>query len=91
MSHPLRLALALWCLQVLVLALGASLLMYADGSWVDPFERVRAVRNFMANPVEMIAVEAFGTFCLLVGLSGVTDSRGSLFDSVWERYVPLFK
>ncbi len=86
----LRLGLALWCLQVLILAIGASLLAYADGSWMDPLERVRMVRNFMANPVEMIAVEAFGTLCILVGISGTTDSGASLLDSVWESYMPLF-
>ena len=48
-GRALRLGLALWCIQVLVLAIGASLLKYGDGSWVDPLERLRVVRNFMAN------------------------------------------
>jgi hypothetical protein len=49
-GRALRLVLALWCIQVLVLAIGASLLKYGDGSWVGPLERVRVVRNLMANP-----------------------------------------
>jgi hypothetical protein len=48
-GRALRLGLALWCIQVLVLAIGASLLKYGDGGWVDHLERVRVVRNFMAN------------------------------------------
>jgi hypothetical protein len=89
-GRALRLGLALWCIQVLVLAIGASLLAYGDGRWVDHLERLRVVRNLMANPLEMIAVKAFGTLCMLVGILGAMDNRDSLFDSVWEGPMPLF-
>ena len=71
------------------LASGALLLVFSDAGWVTYFERVRPVRNFMANPVEMIGVEAFGVFCLLVGISGLIERDDSLLDTVWAGYVPL--
>lgn len=86
----LRLGLILWFVQALVLAIAASLLMFSPAAWVDHLERVRLVRNFMANPLEMIVIEAFGTLCLLVGVSGVMESGDSSFDTVWGGYLPLF-
>jgi hypothetical protein len=86
----LRRSLVLWFVQVLVLAIVASLLMFSDASWVDHFERVRLVRNFMANPLEMLVIEAFGTLCLLVGVSGVVESDGSFLDTARGGYIPLF-
>jgi hypothetical protein len=84
-----RRGLVLWSIQTMFLASGALLLMFCDADWVTYFERVRPVRHFMANPLEMIGVEAFGVFCLLVGISGVMDSDDSLLDPVWAGYVPL--
>ena len=86
----LRRGLAVWFVQVLVLAILAALLMFSHAAWVDHFERVRLVRNCMANPVEMIVIEAFGTLCLLVGISGVLESDGSFLDTARGGYVPLF-
>jgi hypothetical protein len=43
----------------------------------------------MANPLEMIGIEAFGIFCILVGLPGVMDSDDSLLDRMSAAYVPL--
>jgi hypothetical protein len=74
-GRPLRLGLALWCIQALVLAVSATLLEYGDGSWVDPLERVRVLSNFMADPLEIIAVEASGILCTLGGLSGPCIER----------------
>lgn len=84
-----RRGLVLWFIQTMFLASGAALLMFSDADWASYFERVRPVRNFMANPVEMIGVEAFGAFCLLVGISGVMDCDDSLLDTVWVGNVPL--
>lgn len=80
----------LWFVQVVVLALAASLLAFTDAGWATSFERVRLVRNFMANPVEMIIAEALGTLCILVGISGAMDRHDSLLDTVWGGYAPLF-
>ena len=85
----LRRGLVLWLVQVLVLAVAASLLMFSHAAWADHFERLRLVRNFMANPLEMIVIEAFGTFCILVGISGVMDRDDSLLDTTWGGYAPL--
>jgi hypothetical protein len=84
-----RHGLVLLFIQTMFLASGALLLMFSDADWVGFFERVRPVRHFMANPVEMIGVEAFGVFCLLVGISGVVDSDDSLLETMWAGYVPL--
>ena len=84
-----RRGLCLWSIQTLFLAAGALLLMLSDANWVTYFERVRPVRNFMANPLEMIGVEAFGLFCILVGISGVMEGEDSLLDALWVGYVPL--
>jgi hypothetical protein len=90
-AKPLfRCCLVLWLIQTLVLASGASLLMYSDADWVDYFEHQRLVRHFMANPVEMVIVEALGTLCILVGISGLQDNDGSTLDAVWAGYMPLF-
>ena len=56
--------------------------------WLRPrpsrvWEQQRLARNFMANPLEMIGVEAFGTFCILVGIAGIMDRDDSLLDTVW--------
>jgi hypothetical protein len=64
-----RSGLVLWCPQVLVLAVAAPVLMLSHAAWLDHLERVRLVRYFMANPVWMIVIEAFGTLCLLVAIS----------------------
>ena len=64
--------------------------MFSDAVWVDHFEQYQLVRNFMANPVEMIAVEAFGALCILVGIFGVVEGEGSLLDTVWAGYGPFF-
>jgi hypothetical protein len=77
-------------IQTMFLVSGALLLMFCDADWVSYFERVRPVRSFMANPVEMIGVETFGVFCLLVGICGVMNSDDSLLDTMWAGYVPLF-
>ena len=66
------------------------LLMFCDAGWVDFFEQQRLVRNFMANPVEMVLVEAFGVLCIVVGITGFWDKDDSLLDTVWGRYLPLF-
>ena len=58
---------AFWLIQALALASVAVLQVFSDGDWLGHFEQYQLVRNFMANPVEMIAVEAFGTLCILVG------------------------
>jgi hypothetical protein len=63
--------------------------MSSDGDWVYDFEQYRVVRNFMANPVEMIAVEAIATLCILIGISGVVETEGDLLDVVWVGYGPL--
>lgn len=84
-----RRGLVVWFVQVLALAIAASPLMFSHAVWVDHFERVRLVRNFMANPQEMVGVEAFGTFCILVGISGVIESDDSLLGAMWGGYVPL--
>lgn len=84
-----RTGLALWTIQTLILACGALLLTFCDADWVDLFERQRLVRNFMANPLEMVIVEALGTFCILLGLSGVRDDDGSFLDRAWAAYMPL--
>jgi hypothetical protein len=55
-----------------------------------PLEQYQLVRNFMANPVEMIAVEAFGTLCILIGIFGVVETEGDLLDTIWARYGPFF-
>ena len=64
--------------------------MFSDAGWVGFFEQQRLVRNFMANPVEMILVEAFGVLCIVVGITGFQDKDDSLLDTVWGRYLPLF-
>ena len=84
-----RRGLVLWSIQTLTLAAGALLLMFCDAGWVTYFERVRLVRHFMANPLEMIGVEAFGTFCILAGICGVMDRDDSLLGTVWGGYTPL--
>lgn len=81
--------LVLLSIQTLFLASAALLLMFCDADWVTYFERVRPVRNFMANPLEMIGVEVFGLFCILVGVSGVMEGDDSLLDAMWAGYVPL--
>jgi hypothetical protein len=86
----LRRSLILWFIQVLLLAIAASLLMFSQAPWVDHFERVRLVSNFMANPFWMIVIEAFGTLCLLVGITGIMESEDFSFDTVWGGYLPLF-
>lgn len=58
--------------------------------WVDHLEQVRVVRNFMANPLWMIVIEAFGTLCLLMGVTGVPEGDDSSLDTVWGGYQPLF-
>ena len=63
--------------------------MFSDGDWVVLFEQYQLVRNFMANPVEMIAVEAIGTLCMLIGIFGVVESEGDLLDVVWAGYGPF--
>jgi hypothetical protein len=85
-----RMALALWLIQTLVLASAALLLLFSDDAWVDRFEQYQLVRNFMANPVEMIVVEAFGTLCILVGIFGVVEAKCDLLDTVWAGYGPFF-
>jgi hypothetical protein len=82
--------LALWLIQTLLLASGALLLMFCDAGWVDLFEQQRLVRNFMANPVEMILVEAFGVLCIVVGITGFQGKDDSFLDTAWGRYLPLF-
>ena len=90
-ARPLfRAGLAVWLIQTLLLASGALLLMFCDAGWVDLFERQRLVRNFMANPVEMVIVEAFGMLCILPGISGLRDNDGTSLDVVWAGYMPLF-
>ena len=64
--------------------------MFSDGDWVYRFEQYRVVRGFMANPVEMIAVEAIGTLCILIGIFGVVETEGDLLDVVWAGYGPFF-
>lgn len=44
----------------------------------------------MANPVEMILVEAFGVLCIVVGITGLQDKDDSFLDTAWGRYLPLF-
>jgi hypothetical protein len=75
----------LWSILTLFIVSGALLLMFCDADWVSYFERVRPVRNFMANPLEMLGVEAFGVFSLLVGISVVMDNDGSLLDTRKEE------
>ena len=82
--------LALWLIQMLLLASGALLLMSCDAGWVDFFEQQRLVRNFMANPIEMVIVEAFGTLCILLGVSDLRDNDGFSLDAAWAGYMPLF-
>ena len=82
--------LALWLIQTLLLASDALLLMFCDAGWVDLFEQQRVVRNFMANPVEMVIVEVFGMLCILLGISGPRDTHDSSLDAVWAGYTPLF-
>jgi hypothetical protein len=87
----LRAGLAVWLIQTLVLASGALLLMFWDAGWADLFEQQRLLlRNFMANPVEMVIVEAFGTLRILIGISGLCDNDGFSLDVVWAGYMPLF-
>lgn len=64
--------------------------MFSDGDWVDHFVQSQLVRNFMANPVEMVIVEAFGTLCILLGIAGVRESDSFDLDAVWAGYMPLF-
>ena len=78
----LRTGLALWLIQTLLLTSGALLLMFCDTGWVDHLERYQLVRNFMANPVEMLLVEAFGVFCIVVGITGLQDKSDSFLDAV---------
>ena len=61
-----------------------------DGDWTVHLEKLRLVRNFMATPAEMIAVEAVGTLCLLIGVFGVVETEGNLLDGVWAGYGPFF-
>jgi hypothetical protein len=84
-----RAGLALGLFQALVLVAAASLLMFSDGDWVYHFEQYRVVRGFMANPVEMIAVEAIGTLCILIGIFGVVETEGDLLDVVWAGHGPF--
>lgn len=85
-----RTGLALWLIQALLLASGTWLLMFSNAGWVNVFEQKRLVRNFMANPIEMVIVEGFGTLCILLGIAGVRDKDGSALDAVWAGYMPLF-
>jgi hypothetical protein len=64
--------------------------MFSDGDWMYHFEQYQLVRNFMANPVEMIAGEAFGMLCILVGIFGVVETEGDLLVTVWAGYGPFF-
>ena len=64
--------------------------MFCDAGWVDLFEQQRLVRNFMANPVEMVTAEGFGTLSILLGIRGLRDNDGSSLDAVWAGYMPLF-
>lgn len=63
--------------------------MFSDGDWVYHFEHYRLVRNFIANPIEMIAVEGFGTLCILIGIFGVVETEGDLLDVIWAGYGPF--
>ena len=81
--------LSLWLIQTLALASFALLPMFSDGDWVD-FAQSRMVCMFMANPVEKIAVEAFGTLWVLIGVFGVVETKGDLLDTVWAGYGPFF-
>ena len=90
-DRPLfRAGLAVWLIQTLLLASAALLLMFCDAGWVDLLEQQRLVRNLMANPVEMVSVEGFGTLCILLGISGIRDNDGSYLDTVWAGHIPLF-
>jgi hypothetical protein len=82
--------LALWLVQTLLLASGTLLLMFCSAGWVDLFEQQRLVRNFMANPVEMVLVEAFGVLCIVVGITRFSNKDDSFLDTAWGRYLPLF-
>jgi hypothetical protein len=82
--------LTLWLIQTLLLASGALLLMFCDAGWVDLSEQQRVVRDFMANPVEMVIAEVFGMLCILLGISGLRDTHDSSLDAVWAGYTPLF-
>jgi hypothetical protein len=64
--------------------------MFCDAGWVDVLARHQLVRHFMANPVEMVTVEGFGTLCILLAILGLRGNDGSSLDAVWAGYVPLF-